>query len=140
MFTDLDLEEIKKMESVKGRELNEVKKILADEVTGIVHGKDCLAQIHRATQGMFGNSKDDLSSLDSAPCLTKPRETSIVDILVESAMSSSRGDAKRLLRGSGVCIDGQTVDENYKIPSDLPSNATLKLSCGKKKRLLIVVE
>ena len=65
LFTDLDLEEIKKMESIKGRELNEVKKILADEVTSIVHGQESLLEIHSAASSLFGNSRNDISSLAS---------------------------------------------------------------------------
>ncbi|MDR0968555.1 MAG: tyrosine--tRNA ligase [Holosporaceae bacterium] len=140
LFTDLEIAEIKKMESVKGRELNEIKKILADEVTAITHGRDSLAAIHQTTTGAFGNSTGDLSSLTSIPRLKKPRGASIVDIIVESGERASRGEAKRLLRDGGVYINGETISEDYKIPANLPPGATLKLSCGKKKHLIIEVE
>jgi tyrosyl-tRNA synthetase len=139
LFTDLEIAEIKKMESAKGQELNAIKKILADEVTAIAHGKDSLAAIHQSAAGAFGNSQNDLSSLTSIPRLTKPRGTSIVDIIVEGGMRATRGEAKRLLREGGVCVNGETVGEEYKIPSDLPAETALKLSCGKKKHLLVVV-
>jgi tyrosyl-tRNA synthetase len=141
LFTDIDVEQIKKMESVKGQELNEIKKILADEVTTIAHGKDSLEEIHRTAAGIFGDSKDDLASLTSIPkyCLTTNdlKSTSIVDIMVNGGMCASRGDAKRLLRSNGVYLNGQPIAEDYKIPHDLSAGDKLKLSCGKKKHLLI---
>jgi tyrosyl-tRNA synthetase len=60
--------------------------------------------------------------------------------MVESSLCTSRGEAKRLLRSNGVSIDGNIVAEDYKISSDLPGGTLLKLSCGKKKHILIVLE
>jgi tyrosyl-tRNA synthetase len=137
------VEEIQKMESLKGQDLNEIKKILADEVTSIAHGRSSLAEIHRAALGMFGDSDDDLSTLTSVPGYDLPQSavpnTSIIDIMMESNICSSRGDAKRLLRSNGVYVNDETIAEDYQIPADLPVGATLKLSCGKKRRLLIRV-
>jgi len=141
LFTDIDIVEIKKMESVKGAELNELKKILADEITTIVHGKDSLAAIHQAASGMFGNSGEDLASLTSIPTflLRKVENKSIIDIMVESEICPSRGEAKRLIRSNGVYVNDQTIAEDYSIPSDLSVNDILKLSCGKKKHILIKI-
>ncbi|MDR1333784.1 MAG: tyrosine--tRNA ligase [Holosporaceae bacterium] len=147
LFTDVSVDEIKKMESIQGQELNEIKKMLADEVTTIVHGKDCLAEIHKAAGSMFGNSKNlgdednDSSSLTSIPkyYLQKGAEpVSVVDILVECNMCSSRGEAKRLLRSNAVCLNGKTIAEDHKVSSSSSPNAAQKLSCGKKKHLLIL--
>ncbi|MDR2268422.1 MAG: tyrosine--tRNA ligase [Holosporaceae bacterium] len=143
LFTDLEIKEISRMESVKGQELNEIKKLLADEITSIAHGKDSLEEIHQAASGMFGNADGDLSTLTSIPkyYLKKSNipNASIIDIMVENNMCSSRGEAKRLLRSGGVYVNGQTIEEDYKISIDLPIDVILKLSCGKKKHLLIIV-
>ncbi|MDR0678005.1 MAG: tyrosine--tRNA ligase [Holosporaceae bacterium] len=143
LFTDIDLEQIKKMETIEGQELNEIKKLLADEVTAIAHGKDSLKEIHQTAAGIFGESKDNLASLTSIPkyCLTMDnlKNTSMVDIMVNGGMCSSRGDAKRLLRSNGVYLDGRPIAEDYKIPPNLSADDVLKLSCGKKKHLLIVI-
>jgi tyrosyl-tRNA synthetase len=53
-------------------------------------------------------------------------------------MCVSRSDAKRLLRSNAVCVDGEVVAEDYKISANLKSGEMLKLSCGKKKHLLIL--
>ena len=54
-------------------------------------------------------------------------------------MCSSRGDAKRLLRSNGVCINGKIIAEDYKVPNDLPIGTPIKLSCGKKKHVLLIL-
>ncbi|MDR2724099.1 MAG: tyrosine--tRNA ligase [Holosporaceae bacterium] len=144
LFTDLDVEEIKKMESLEGQELNDVKIILANEVTAIVHGREPLPEIHSTASSIFGSSKNDLSSQASVPKYHLKRsnsdDLSIVNIMVESGMCISRGDAKRSLRGNGVYLNNETVAEDYKISADLPAGTLLKLSCGKKKHILIILE
>ncbi|MDR2645764.1 MAG: tyrosine--tRNA ligase [Holosporaceae bacterium] len=144
LFTDLNVEEIKKMESLEGQELNDVKKILADEITVITHGRDSLADVHNTAAGMFENAENDFSSAMTVPKYylkrSNSKNISIVDIMAESGLCASRGDAKRLLRGNGVYINDETVADDYKVPDDLPVGATLKLSCGKKKHILIILE
>ncbi|MDR1551098.1 MAG: tyrosine--tRNA ligase [Holosporaceae bacterium] len=145
LFTDLEISEIKKMESVGGEELNSLKKLLADEVTAIVHGRSSLMEIHQTVAELFeNNSKDNLScspsilkySLSKADCSNK----SIVDILVESNLCKSRGEAKRLIRGGGVQVDNCHISESYYVPPETADGAMLCLSCGKKKHLLILIK
>lgn len=145
LFTDLELSEIKKMESVQGQEINEIKKLLADEITSIVHGKESLEAIHNSASGMFDASSDDLSKLTSIPKYNIPRSNiesiSVIDILVENNLCESRGDAKRLLRSGGVYINNEAIKENYNfLQSNFSENNFIKLSCGKKKHLLIILD
>ena len=67
------------------------------------------------------------------------KEISIVDVLVNSDLCSSRGEAKRLIRGNGIYINDISIDENYKFDSNLKAGDILKLSCGKKRNLLIKI-
>jgi tyrosyl-tRNA synthetase len=142
LFTDFSLDEIKKMESVRGQELNALKIMLADEITSLVHGKDSLKSIHTSADGVFNEECSDFSEASSIPKYymkqSDVNSKSVIDVLVESNLCDSRSDAKRLLRQGGVYINNATVDESYKFPSD--SNGILKLSSGKKKHLLIVIE
>jgi tyrosyl-tRNA synthetase len=142
LFTDIAVEEIRRMESVRGEELNDLKIMLADEITAIAHGRDSLAAIHQTISGIFGAVAGDPLSLSSIPKYNLDRSRaeaiSLVDILVESSCCGSRGDAKRLLRGGGVQVNDEPVDENHKITAT--AGEVLKLSCGKKKHLLIVIE
>ncbi len=143
LFTDIPVNEIKKMESLKGQELNEIKVLLADSVTAIVRGDDSLDSIHKTAEGVFGKSGEDLSKLSHLQqyciSLKELKEISIVDVLVNSDLCSSRGEAKRLIRGNGIYINDISIDENYKFDSNLKAGDILKLSCGKKRNLLIKI-
>jgi tyrosyl-tRNA synthetase len=145
LFTDLELSEIKKMETIKGQELNEIKKLLADEITSIVHGKESLEAIHNSASGMFDGNSGDLSKLASIPKCNIPRSeiesTSVIDILVENNLCESRGDAKRLLRNGGIYINDEAIEEDYNfLQSNFSKENFIKLSCGKKKHLLIILD
>lgn len=145
LFTDLELAEIKKMESVQGQELNEIKKILADEITAIVHGRNSLESIHNSALGMFATDTKDLSQLTSIPKYNisklKIESASVIDILVDNKLCESRGDAKKLLRSGGVYINGESIAEDYKfLESAFSEDNFVKLSCGKKKHLLIILD
>jgi tyrosyl-tRNA synthetase len=139
LFTDVELDEIKKMESLRGQELNDIKKLLADEVTALVHGADSLDAIHQSVGGIFIRGSQDLAAAVALPRYELPvsARISIVDILVDSGMCQSKGDAKRLLRGGGVSLNDKIASEDCFV-ENLPNCDLQKLSCGKKKHLLIV--
>lgn len=141
LFTDLDLGEIKRMEQVKGSEINALKVILADEITALVHGRESLNEIHSSASQMF--SKDGLSAdLSDAAGIPKYElgdlSKTIVDVLVESGLCGSKGDAKRLIRGGGVYIDNESIKEDYSFNVETFQKGFAKLSSGKKKHILVV--
>ncbi|MDR3155805.1 MAG: tyrosine--tRNA ligase [Holosporaceae bacterium] len=143
LFTDIDLDEIKKMENIRGQELNDIKVLLADEVTAIVRGRKSLDVIHETATAMFSKGVGNISSDSSVPKYSLKKSelasVSLVDIIVDGGMCTSRGDAKRLLRNGGVYINDQVVSEDYKILPDVQSGDCVKLSCGRKKHLLIMI-
>lgn len=143
IFTDFEIDKIKKFESIKGEELNDVKKLLADEITATVHGRECLPKIHEAAKSVFSGDAADLAKITSIPkfIVNNISEKSIIDILVESSQCESRGEAKRLLRGSGVYLNDRSITEEYELnESDFSKDHIAKLSIGKKKHILIVIE
>lgn len=141
LFTDIEINEIKKMESVQGQEINELKKKLADEITSLVHGKDSLDEIHKSAAGMFTKDNADLGAMSSIPRYEiNDLSKSAIDVLVESGLCESRGDAKRLLRGGGIYADDKTIHEDYRFQKENFKDGLLKFSCGKKKHILIVLK
>lgn len=137
LFTELEVGEIKKMEHVRGKELNELKRLLADEVTTFIHGKESLETIHQTVDGVFSNGSD-IGAITSLPKYQVSKNnlatTSVIDVIVQSGMCDSRGEAKRLVRGGGVYVDGIQVNEEYRFS---PGKDKVRLSCGKKKHLLV---
>lgn len=141
LFTDLEVSEIKRMENVRGSELNSIKKILADEITSIIHGKDVLPNIHETANGAFGGDIASLAQSTSIPRYKLSRrdidDISVIDIAVKMNMCSSRADAKRLLHSNGIYINNKAVQEGYRLSEE--SERVIKLSCGKKRHILIEI-
>ena len=131
MLTFLPLEEIEKMESWQGAELNKAKEILAFELTSLVHGQQ-EAQIAQASaKALFAGGGDD-SNMPTTEISFTGDDISFVDVLVETKLCASKGEAKRLIQQGGVSIDEQKItDFNHKIlRTDLING--IKIKKGKK--------
>ena len=128
LFTDLPLDEIARLESLEGSEINAAKVMLANEVTRLVRGEEAAKAAEATAAATFagGGLGQDLPVLE----LTEDR-IGIVDVLVGRGFAASRGEAKRLVAGGGARVDGVSVtDEGYRISL---SSQEIRISSGKKK-------
>lgn len=132
LFTDLDLDEIARLESMQGSEINEAKKILADAATSLAHGERAAKEAAETAQKTFeqGGSGDDL------PVFTvETSEISILDALVGIGFCASKGEAKRLVAGGGARVDDEPIkDAGHMVPI---ADQDVKISAGKKKHGLL---
>jgi tyrosyl-tRNA synthetase len=138
LFTELPIAEIQKLEALKDQEINEAKKILADEVTRMLHGEEALQEARATAEKLFEHKTGgDLSALPSVEISSDRLSSgiSILDLFVETGLASSKGEAKRLIRGGGARLNDQAInDEDLKITSMVED---IKLSAGKKKHALV---
>ena len=140
LFTELPLDEIARLEALDGAEINDAKKILATEVTSLVHGADKAAAAAETARETFeqGLSAEGLPSVDIA---SADLEAGIAafQLLRQAGLCASGGEARRLIKGGGARLnDVQITDENQKIGTgDLADDGTLKLSSGKKRHVLV---
>lgn len=141
LFTDLPIDEIKKLESLRDQEINEAKKILATEVTRICHGDKEAEFAQSAAVSAFENEDSSL-----LPNYTIKKEQvangiSLVDLLYDIGFESSKGAAKRLIQGNGCKVNDNTInDVNYIINSEsFKDQSFVKLSAGKKRHVKIMV-
>ena len=107
MLTFLPLEEIDKMDSWEGSELNKAKEILAYELTALVHGKEEAEKAQSAAKSVFGaggNSENMPSTTLSAEDFTD-EGINIIDALIKAELVTSRGEARRLIEQGGVSVD-----------------------------------
>ncbi len=112
LLTFLPLEEIEKMAEYKDAEINKAKKVLAYEVTKLVHGEEEANKVRMAAEAVFGggvNSADMPTTEISGDELAA--EMSILDILVKSALASSKGEARRLVQQGGVSLNGNKITD-----------------------------
>jgi tyrosyl-tRNA synthetase len=128
LFTDLPIDEIRRLETLDGGEINAAKVVLANEVTRLCRG-DAAARTAEATAAATFSAGGIGADL---PELIIPAEgLSILDALVGIGFATSRGEAKRLVAGGGARLDGAVIDqESHVIPGDC---GELRLSSGKKK-------
>ncbi len=139
-FTILSMDEIKKLEALKGAEINEAKKILAFNATKMCHGEQAAVDAEATAQQVFeqGSIGDDL------PCISIGRVTlesglNILDLFVDAGLASSKGDVKRLIKGGGAKINDVIITDMAMLvtPTALNDDGIIKLSAGKKKHALV---
>jgi tyrosyl-tRNA synthetase len=140
LFTDLPMEEIKKLEALTGSEINEAKKILATEVTALLHGKAAAEQAAETARQTFeqGSVGQDIPVLEMTHA-ELGKGIAAYELLRMAGLAASGGEAKRLVRGGGArAADKKIEDENDLItPRMFSKDGTLKLSAGKKKHVLV---
>jgi len=140
LFTEIPIDEIARLEKLEGAEINDAKKILADEATRLCRG-DAAAELARSTaettfeQGGMG---EDLPSIDVARA-DLDAGIGVLAVFTMAGLSASNGEARRLIRGGGAKINDQAVsDEKTTVSSEqINSDGVIKLSAGKKRHALI---
>ena len=135
IYTDLPMDEVRRLEALQDREINEAKKILAFEATKICRGEEeAKAALETATKTFEQGSVDDnLPSVDISA-----NEIGVLDAFVSLGFVTSKGEARRLIKQAGLKLNDKVItDENYTITKEDIVNGNIKLSQGKKKHGLI---
>ncbi|HQT83918.1 MAG: tyrosine--tRNA ligase [Acidiphilium sp. 37-64-53] len=139
LFTDLPLDEIARLESLGGAEINEAKKILATAATSLCHGADAAAAAAETARRTFeaGEAADDLPGIDIPRAELGAGVPAIV-LLVRAGLATSNGEARRLIRGGGARLnDAPITDEAQTISLTDLIDGVAKLSAGKKQHRLV---
>ncbi|MBC6440394.1 MAG: tyrosine--tRNA ligase [Rhodospirillales bacterium] len=140
LFTDLPLDEIARLEALDGSEINEAKKILANEATALCDGRGPAEEAAETARRTFeeGQAADGLPSVEIArDCLGEG--ILLFETMCEAGLAQSNGEARRLIKGGGARVNDAAVnDEFHKVTSgDLNDDGTVKLSAGKKRHVLL---
>ncbi|HVJ55382.1 MAG TPA: tyrosine--tRNA ligase [Aliidongia sp.] len=140
LFTDLPLDEIARLQALGGAEINEAKKILANEVTALAHGRaaaEAAAETARRVfeEGALGGA---LPSIEVARAELEAG-IGVVELMVRAGLASSNGEARRLIKGGGARVkDVPVKDEQQRLSlADLDEQGVAKLSAGRKRHALI---
>mgnify|MGYP000237389027 FL=1 len=143
MLTFLPLEEIDKMESWEGAQLNEAKEILAFELTKLVHGEDEATKAKEASHALFAGGANNANM----PTVTVTAEDfpdgdlDIISVLVKAGLCDSRGDGRRNIQQGGVSVaDEKVTDISTKYTLDDFKGEGLIIRRGKKKFAKVVAE
>ena len=140
IFTRLPLDEIARLAALEGNELNEAKKVLATEVTAIVHGREAAEASAATASATFEQGALDLS----LPTIEIAQSELAAGLglqaaLVRATLAGSNGDARRSIQGGAVRVNDQpATDERMTLtPANLLPEGVIKVSVGKKKHALL---
>ena len=138
-FTDMEIEDIKKIEN---NNINDLKIVLANETTSMLHGEDAAKNSEQAAKEAFsGNSLG--SSLPSIKINSKNMDNKldIIDLIILSKLEKSKNEIRRLIKGNAVKINDKVIsDEKLIITNEIFNEKYLKLSIGKKRHLKIELD
>ena len=134
LFTKINLDEIKKLSKLKGKETNEAKKILAYEVTKICRGIESAKEAEDMANNLFTIKKTDerLPSYEINSSFIKNSKFTILDALEKLNLSKSRSDTKRLIKSHGIRINEEIYNSNDLSLNVYANESEIKISVGKK--------
>lgn len=140
LYTTMPLDEAARLEALGGSEINEAKKILATEITALLHGRGAANAAAETSRQAFeeGIAADDLPSVEiSRESLTEG--IGILYLAVQAGLASSNGEARRHIKGSALRINDELITDERMLVNDanLNESGSIKLSFGKKKHMLI---
>lgn len=139
LFTELTEDEIVRLESLQGAELNDAKKILATEATALAHGRSTAETSAETARKTFEEGALDAN----LPTFEIARDALIgcpvTGLAQKAGLTASVSEARRFILGGGLRINDRAVSDVKAAVSadDIAASGYLKLSIGKKKHLLI---
>ena len=147
LFTFLPIEDIKKLESLEGSDIRKAKQVLAYETTSITHGKQAAEEARKAASAVFGTGGEEgKRDLEAMPTTIISHERlaagiSSIELFCEVGLTSSRGEAKRLIKQGGLYVNEKRIENLDRLlnEDDLTSSGIL-LRAGKKKYHRLVAE
>ena len=137
-FSEIEVSEIAK---IKNNNINDLKILLANKATEMLHGKQAAAESETTAKETFsGNSTG--SSLPSIIIKSKDikNKINIIDLVILSKLENSKSEIRRLIKGNAVKINNKIIDdEKLILDENLFSNNYIKLSIGKKRHIKIEI-
>ncbi|MBU2328145.1 MAG: tyrosine--tRNA ligase, partial [Alphaproteobacteria bacterium] len=140
LYTTMSMDEVKKLASLGGSEINEAKKILATEITAILHGRAAAEEAAETARKTFEEGAVS-ANLPTVEVAAGELESGIglLALIVKAGLAASNGEARRHVQGGAVKINDAAVsDERSSIGSaEVTADGVIKLSLGKKKHVLV---
>ena len=137
-FTDLKIDEIEK---IKDKNINDLKILLANKTTEMLHGKLEAQKSEKAAKEAFSENSSGIN-LPSIKIDKKnfDKKMNIIDLIIFTKLEVSKSEVRRLIKGKAIKIDNNLIiDEKYVININDYNNDYIKLSIGKKRHLKIEI-
>jgi len=134
LLTFIPMDEVRRLGSLEGSEINLAKEILAYEFTKIVHGEEEATKAKEAARALFSGNQDS----DNVPSIEYDEARlgegiDILDVLMDINFAASRGEGKRLIKQGGLYINGEALkDFDFKINNESFEEGKIIIRKGKK--------
>ena len=141
LFTDLSKEQIDDHEQNSSKNINDLKRILANEVTAMLHGIESSRKAEQAAKQIFENK----SLSEDMPTLNLSNEdvqngALLSDLIVQMKYANSKSESRKLIRGKGVKLNGKIVENELKLLDyDQITQFENVISVGKKKHFKVII-
>lgn len=140
LLTFIPMDEVKRLSALEGAEINEAKKILAFEITKMIHGEEEALKAKTAAEALFGGGQD-MSSVPSVEIEETALGTGLVDFLVEKGILKTKSEGRRLVQQNGLNIgENKVTDFAMPITKDLFADGEFLVKIGKKKYHKVVLK
>ncbi len=139
MLTFLPIEEIEKLALLKGEEINQAKEILAYELTKDVHGKEDADKARQSAQSLFSGDRNDenMPKFDLTKDTLTDNKIALIDLLVLTHLAPSKSEARRLIQGGGISVDGRQILDTFYTICLAELSTSIVLKKGKKTFLRV---
>ncbi len=140
LYTTLPMDEIARLGALGGTEINEAKKVLATEITAMLHGRDAAEEAAETARKTFeeGALAESLPTIE-LPAAELGEGIGVLQLFVKAGLAGSNGEARRHVQGGAVRINDAPVSDDRQVigTGDVTAEGVIKLSLGKKKHILV---
>jgi tyrosyl-tRNA synthetase len=140
LYTIMPMDEIARLGRLGGSEINDAKKVLATEVTAMLHGREAAEQAAETARKTF----EEGAFADTLPTVEIGKDElqagiGLLSLFVTAGLAASNGEARRHIQGGAVRLNDEAVSDERRLvtAADLTADGVVKLSLGKKKHILI---
>ncbi|MGL5068942.1 MAG: tyrosine--tRNA ligase [Sarcina sp.] len=140
LITFVPMDEVRRLCALEGSAINEAKKVLAFEVTKLIHGEEEAKKAMEAAESLFGNG----GNMDNIPTIEIEESavgTELLEVLTNNGVFKSKGEGRRLIQQGGVSVNDVKLEDDKKVVemSDFKDDMIL-VKRGKKKFYKIVIK
>lgn len=141
LLTYLPMDEVHRLASLKDAAINEAKKVLAFEVTKLVHGEEEALKAQAATEALFGGGAD-LSNVPTLEITAEQMNAKVIDVLTAAKVFSSKREARQMIAQGGLTVKEEILkDPEASLSADLfDADKSLLIRKGKKKYFRLLVK
>ncbi|MGQ2909372.1 MAG: tyrosine--tRNA ligase [Aliihoeflea sp.] len=140
LYTTLPMDEIARLGALGGSEINDAKKVLATEITAMLHGREAAEAAAETARKTF----EEGALAESLPTIELPTAElgdgiGVLQLFVKAGLAASNGEARRHVQGGAMRINDAPVSDDRQVigPGDVTADGIIKLSLGKKKHILV---